>query len=87
MKYRSFACKRILKTGVCWYFTPCQPVVSSDWYVGTDIPKDLLACVRKLPEMSPTVELLSYGLCCHVDTFHFLHMFTLLILHFLGTVF
>ena len=41
MKYRSFACKCILKNRVHWYFTACQLINRYDWYVGTDITKDL----------------------------------------------
>jgi len=48
MKYRPFACKRILKTRVCLYFTPRQLVDSYKWYVGTEIPNNLSACVRRI---------------------------------------
>jgi len=55
MKYRSYACKCVLKTRVCWRFTPCQLVDSYDWYVGTDIPKDLPACVSRVVQVAWSV--------------------------------
>jgi hypothetical protein len=58
---------RLQRVIVYAIYIKSQLVNSCDWYVGTNIPKDLPASVCRIVQAAWNVELMSPGMWCRVD--------------------